>query len=65
VPATFRLATLHGVSTVRAVIVTSTPARASAVAQARPNPLLAAQTIAFLPRMPKSNILLLPLAASR
>jgi hypothetical protein len=41
---------------VRAVIVNSTPARPSDIAQARPNPLLAAQTSAFLPRIFKSNI---------
>src|SRR6266550_4581494 len=44
------------VSAVRAVIVNSTPARPSDIAQARPNPLLAAQTRAFRPRIPKSNI---------
>src|SRR5438876_2370298 len=44
------------VSAVRAVIVSSTPARPSDIAQARPNPLLAAQTRAFRPRIPKSSI---------
>ena len=39
---------------VRAVITRSTPSRASDIAQARPSPLLAAQTIAFLPLMPRS-----------
>src|SRR4029450_1524125 len=39
---------------VRATIVTSTPARASASAQPRPNPLLAAQTSARRPAMPRS-----------
>src|SRR5918996_2995677 len=38
----------------RAVIVTATPFRASARAQPRPSPLLAAQTRAFLPAMPRS-----------
>src|SRR5262245_8088282 len=43
----------------RAQIVTSTPSRASAVAQPLPSPFDAAQTIAFLPLMPRSmaNIL--------
>src|SRR5271170_6425643 len=44
------------VSWVRAVITNSTPARPSAVAQARPSPLLAAQTMALRPRMRKSSI---------
>src|SRR5271169_2353778 len=44
------------VSAVRAVIVNSTPARPSDIAQARPNPLLAAQTRALRPRMRKSNM---------
>src|SRR5207302_4807880 len=44
------------VSAVRAVIVSSTPARPSDIAQARPNPLLAAQTKALRPRMRKSNM---------
>src|SRR5438270_4669951 len=35
----------------RAVIVSSTPARPSDIAQAHPNPLLAAQTRAFRPRI--------------
>ena len=39
---------------VRAVITTSTPSRASDMAQARPSPLLAAQTMAFLPLRPRS-----------
>ncbi len=39
---------------VRAVMVTATPSRASAVAQPRPSPLLAAQTKARLPAKPKS-----------
>ena len=43
-------------SAVRAVIVSSTPARPSDIAQARPKPLLAAQTKAFRPRIRKSNI---------
>src|SRR5438128_2889471 len=38
----------------RAQIVTSTPSRASAFAQPLPRPLEAAQTMAFLPLMPKS-----------
>src|SRR5215813_2112831 len=38
----------------RAQIVTSTPSRASAVAQPLPSPFDAAQTIAFLPSMPRS-----------
>jgi hypothetical protein len=37
---------------VRAVITTATPSRASAIAQARPSPLLAAHTIALRPAMP-------------
>src|SRR5205823_10674726 len=44
------------VSAVRAVIVSSTPARPSDIAQARPNPLLAAQTRALRPRILKSNM---------
>src|SRR5215468_8776451 len=44
------------VSLVRAVIVNSTPARPSDIAQARPNPLLAAQTSALRPRIRKSNM---------
>src|SRR5215472_14808357 len=44
------------VSAVRAVIVSSTPARPSDIAQARPKPLLAAQTRALRPRMRKSNM---------
>src|SRR6201997_1188102 len=44
------------VSAVRAVIVNSTPARPSDIAQARPNPLLAAQTRALRPLMRKSNM---------
>ena len=39
---------------VRAQIVTSTPSRASASAHPRPRPLLAAQTSARLPAMPRS-----------
>src|SRR5262245_4999023 len=38
----------------RAQIVTSTPSRANAVAQPLPRPFDAAQTIAFLPLMPRS-----------
>ena len=40
----------------RAQIVTSTPSRASAWAQPLPRPLEAAQTIAFLPLMPRSMV---------
>ena len=47
---------LPGSRAVRAVIVNSTPARAKAIAQARPSPLLAAQTMALRPRMRKSSI---------
>src|SRR5260221_9842190 len=42
---------------VRAVITSSTPSRASAMAQPLPKPLLAAHTIARLPRMPNSMVL--------
>src|SRR6266851_4396725 len=49
-------AVCSSVSAVRAVIVSSTPARPNAIAQALPNPLLAAQTRALRPRMRKSNI---------
>jgi hypothetical protein len=41
-------------STPRAVMNTCTPSRASASAQPRPSPLLAAHTIAFLPASPRS-----------
>ena len=41
-------------ASVRATIVTSQPASASACAQPRPSPLLAAQTSARLPAMPRS-----------
>src|ERR1700756_3567929 len=44
------------VSAVRAVIVNSTPARPNDIAQALPKPLLAAQTIAFRPRIFRSNM---------
>ena len=40
----------------RPLITTSTPARASAVAQARPNPRLDAHTIARRPLIPRSSI---------
>src|SRR5882724_8826093 len=46
----------------RAVTVTSTPSFASAIAQARPNPLLDAQTMAQRPLMPRSTVSL-PLIA--
>jgi hypothetical protein len=49
-------AVCSSVSAVRAVIVSSTPARPSDIAQARPNPLLAAQTKALRPRILKSNM---------
>jgi hypothetical protein len=39
---------------VREQMVTFTPASASESAHARPSPLLAAQTRAFLPAIPKS-----------
>jgi hypothetical protein len=45
-------AVCSSVSAVRAVITTSTPSRARDIAQARPSPLLAAQTIARRPAMP-------------
>ena len=47
-------AACRSVLSVRARIVTSTPSRAKASAQPRPRPLLAAQTSAFLPAMPRS-----------
>ncbi len=37
-------------------MTSSTPARPSAIAQARPSPLLAAQTIALRPAIPKSSM---------
>jgi hypothetical protein len=40
----------------RAVTVTCTPSLASAIAQARPNPLLDAQTMARRPLMPRSTV---------
>ena len=49
-------AVASSVSLVRAVITRSTPARPSDIAQARPNPLLAAQTIAFLPLIFRSSM---------
>ena len=57
-PVSFRIsaAVCSRVSSVRAVIVNSTPARPSDIAQARPNPLLAAQTRALRPLMRKSNM---------
>src|SRR5712691_5103193 len=56
VAARISAAVCSSVSAVRAVIVTATPARDSAIAHARPSPLLAAQTIALRPAMPKSMI---------
>src|SRR5271163_3534367 len=49
-------AVCSSVSAVRAVIVTVTPSRANAIAQARPRPLLAAQTSARLPFKPMSIV---------
>ncbi len=43
-------------SLVRALIVRFTPSRASDMAQPLPSPLLAAQTIAFLPLIPRSMV---------
>src|SRR3989442_9275918 len=43
-------------SRVRATIVTSTPSRARANAQALPRPLLAPLSSAFLPRIPRSTV---------
>jgi hypothetical protein len=40
----------------RAQMVSATPSRASELAQALPRPLLAAQTMACLPRMPRSML---------
>ena len=57
-------AVASSVSRVRAVIQSSTPSRPSAMAQARPSPLLAAQTIALRPRNPKSMALNLPVLSS-
>ena len=54
-------AVLSRSAAVRAVITTSTPSRASDMAQARPSPLLAAQTMAFLPLSPRSMVRLLRL----
>ena len=48
------LAVALSASAPRAQIVTSTPSRASACAQPLPRPFEAAQTIAFLPLMPRS-----------
>ena len=45
---------------VRAVMKTSTPSRAIDIAQALPRPLLAAQTMAFLPLSPRSMMGFLP-----
>src|SRR5262249_48863647 len=47
-------AVAESASVPRAQIVTSTPSRASAAAQPLPNPLEEAQTIAFLPLIPRS-----------
>ena len=44
-------------ASVRATIVTSTPARASASAQPRPRPLLAAHTSARRPAIPRSIVI--------
>src|SRR5437867_5918362 len=51
------------VSFVRAFIVMFTPSRASDMAQPLPSPLLAAQTIAFLPLIPRSMVVSLLLEA--
>src|SRR5437899_4195584 len=50
-------------SLVRAFIVMFTPSRASDMAQPLPSPLLAAQTIAFLPLIPRSMVVSLLLEA--
>src|SRR5215831_6565508 len=50
------LAVFSRSAAVRAVMTSSTPSRASAMAQPLPKPLLAAHTIARLPRMPKSMV---------
>ena len=56
VAARISAAVASSVAAVRAVITRSTPSRASPIAQARPSPLLAAQTIARLPFNPVSII---------
>src|SRR6185436_4126516 len=50
------LAVAWSASAPRAQIVTLTPSRASAWAQPLPNPFDAAQTMAFLPLMPRSMV---------
>src|SRR5437660_10804917 len=57
------LAAASSVSLVRAFIVMFTPSRASDMAQPLPSPLLAAQTIAFLPLIPRSMVVSLLLEA--
>src|SRR3984957_17834892 len=58
-------AVASSVSLVRAVMTRSTPARPSDIAQARPSPLLAAQTIALRPLIFRSSMFSLPYGGVR